>query len=308
MPVVVAVDGIVELGILCLLLCFLILRYGWVATFGKLITLIAGPIAAVNFHVGAFGHGVNIGFGWLSDLLLGVNHQALRLLGAGILATQYAGHKLWQWTAYVVVQTGRVIGDLADDTYRTLQVMWRDSIPGYVTARLHPLASKVQWLIHRLQHIDVNPTSIITRTVRVVDPRVKALEARVAQLAHAVEAAGAVVVNPPIAIPVPHIPGIRTGLDAVRGQVGRIVRTLTPAGIIGLTAAALFRLRLGFLKCSNFRRAGEHACRMDTDLLNGLLAETLLIFGTVSLVDAARDMQAIVAPLSESVLHFWRAD
>lgn len=306
MPLLLAGDGIVALGIFALFCCFIMLRYGWVSTFGRLLEGAALGFDQVHVPFKVLGRGVTIGVPWASTILRGINHQALRLLGAGIQATEYAGHKLLHWTAYVIAQTGRVIGDLADDTYRALQQLWRDSIPALIAARLHPLASKVEWLIHRLQHLEAHPASIVQPVIRILDPRVKQLEQRVTQLAHALAATAGNVAAIPGRVTVPSLPGIRHGLDAVRDQVGRIVRTLTPAGIIGLVAAGIFALRLGWLKCGNVRRTAEHVCGMDGDLLEGLLAGTLLIFGTVSLVEFAREMESLMGEIQPAVTAFWR--
>lgn len=304
---VVAVPAVVELAIISVAIALILLRRVWVSTFGHLLREVAKPIGAVNFSFRVFGHGFSIGFGWLAELITGVDTTALHLLGAGITATEWAANRLWQQIAYVLHATSRMLGDLAESTYRELSYLRYQTLPRYVRQALHPLASKVEWLIHRLEHLEVNPTTIIHRTVRVLDPRVASLERDVARLEHAVASTGAAVLGPPVAAALPAAAPVVHGIDAIRARLGKLTRELAPAAVAGLVAAALGALRLGWLKCSNVRRAGRQVCGMDADLLESLLAGTLVIFGTVSLVEFAEEMQVLIADIERPVRAFWRA-
>jgi hypothetical protein len=164
----------------------------------------------------------------------------------------------------------------------------------------------VEWIIHHLEHLAANPTTIVRPVTRILDPRVKQLEAQVKQLAQAVAAAGAAVIPPSIPITIPSLPGIRDGLDALRHGLGRVTRILTPAGIVGLIAAGLAALKLGWLKCGNVRRAGEHVCGMDADALETLLLGTVAVFGTVSLLEFAREMEGLMDEITPAVARFWQ--
>jgi hypothetical protein len=46
---------------------------------------------------------------------------------------------------------------------------------------------------------------------------------------------------------------------------------------------------------------------MDTDLLDSLLADTLLIVGTISLVEFAEGLQAGMGELTPQIRRFWKA-
>lgn len=306
MPVVVAVDGIVELGLIALCLFLILTRRAWVSTFGALLLSLAESIDKAKITIPVPFHKVTLGFGWVADLLRGVNRSALHLLGALIEINQAAAITLWHWTAYLLESTGRVIGDLAESVERELSYLRKWVLLPLIRAALHPLASKVEWLIHRIEHLAAHPATIVRPILRIVDPRVARLEAQVKALAHAVASVGAAIPHPAIHVTAPGIPGIRHGLDAVRDTLGRVVRVLTPAGIVGLVAAGLVALRLGWLKCSNVRRTAEHVCGMDADLLDTLLAGTVAIFGVVSLVEFAEGMQGITTELERGVTGFWK--
>lgn len=270
MPVVVGVDLIVELGILALFAALLLLRTAWVPTFGQLLESLARAFDGASIGVHAFGQGFTIGFGFVAKLLRGIDNSALHLLGAGINATSYAAHRLWQWTAYLVEQTARVIGDTAEQTYASLVHLRRWVIPPLIAASLGPLYRQIESLAAQFKHLAANPTTIINPVTRVFDPRVRSLERDVKSLSATVAHLGAVAVPHGIAVPTPRLGWLTHGIDELRGRLERIARTLTPAGITGLVAAAvLSQLDLGWLKCRGVGRVGRHLCG-----LSGLL-ETL---------------------------------
>lgn len=91
----------------------------------------------------------------------------------------------------------------------------------------------------------------------------------------------------------PKVGDIQHALDWLRGKVTRLGKAGTVAGLIGLTAAVLGRLGLGWLNCSRFKRVGRQVCGMDSSLLDALLADALLVVGIVSVVEFAKELQAI---------------
>lgn len=101
------------------------------------------------------------------------------------------------------------------------------------------------------------------------------------------------------------IPELRHGLDWTRGRVGRLEREagrtatrlrrveayLSAAGAVVLVATALGRLGLKWIRCRNVAKAGRRVCGMDFDYLDALLAGSLLVVGSVSIVDFAHELQ-----------------
>ncbi len=151
-------------------------------------------------------------------------------------------------------------------------------------------------------------------------PAVKALErtdafvrARLSTLTHRLDALAARVAH--VAASIPH------AIPQVIPRLGRLERTaidytklhkwLSRAllGTLGATAVAtaLRALKLGFLRCSNFRKAGKRTCGMDTSLLDALLADTLLVVGTLSLVEFAKEMETVTGEVAPLLQRFWRA-
>lgn len=301
MPLIAGADLIVELGILLLCIALLLTRKAWVSTFGALLESLAKLADSWSVGFSVFGHGVTIGFGFVAKALRSINASALHLLGAGIQATEYAAKRLWQWTGYLLEATARVVGGLAEWTYAELRHLVRVIVPGYVSARLHPLASKVEWIIHRLAHLAEHPSEILHTVTRVLDPRVSTLEREVETLTKAVASAGAVPIPLPVPVPTLRLGWVKTGIDDLRRWVGTIGRTLTPAGILGLTAAAvLSSLDLGWLKCRGVGRIGRGLCGLSglietlaSDAIEALIVSDLCQF-VGALNYAARQFEPVL--------------
>lgn len=74
----------------------------------------------------------------------------------------------------------------------------------------------------------------------------------------------------------------------------RGARTVIGASVFaGLLVAALAKLGLSWMRCSNVKKVGKRICGMNPATLEALLADTLAIVGTVSLLEFIRDAQAV---------------
>jgi hypothetical protein len=62
----------------------------------------------------------------------------------------------------------------------------------------------------------------------------------------------------------------------------------------GAVAIAIGRLGGGWIRCSNWNKIGRGVCRMNPSQIESLLAGTLAIVGTISIVEFAKELQAIV--------------
>jgi len=61
----------------------------------------------------------------------------------------------------------------------------------------------------------------------------------------------------------------------------------------GAVAFALARLGAGWVRCSNWRRIGRQVCATDPSLIDDLLGDLLVLAGIFSVVEFARDAQAL---------------
>ena len=308
MPAVAAADLIIDLGIFALFFACLMLRKAWVSTLGALLLKAADLIGAISFSVKVFGRGVTIGLGPVANVLRGINADALNLLGLGINATDYAGKRMWHWTAYLLEATGRTIGGVAEWTYGELRHVARVVVPGYVGARLSPVERLTSYLGHKIAQLEAHPTTIVRPITRIIDPRVKALEREVASLSRAVAHVGAVAHSPSLPVPTLRPGWALTGIDELRAQLGKLTRTLTPAGILGLTAAAvLSSLDLGWLKCRGVSRAGRELCRLG-GLLESLLNDAVDALIVADLCDFVGAISYATRQLEPLLLEFVRAE
>lgn len=135
----------------------------------------------------------------------------------------------------------------------------------------------------------------ITRLERTTDARLDALE-------HG------------IAVPIPRtIPRVgsrdlvaRREIDRLRKWVERHQRVIVAGAGVGLVVRALAKLKLGWLRCTNVRSAGRAACAMDARRLASLLDDSLMIVGTVSLVELARELGSATELVTDAVHSFVR--
>ena len=75
----------------------------------------------------------------------------------------------------------------------------------------------------------------------------------------------------------------------------------------GAVALALGRLGLGWTRCSKVGQAGKNLCGMDAGLLESLLADSLLVVGSLSLVEFAQEMVGVTDLAVRPITDFWRA-
>lgn len=84
-------------------------------------------------------------------------------------------------------------------------------------------------------------------------------------------------------------------------------RLLGIGALTGVVAVVLSRLGLSWARCTNVSRVGKNVCGMNPSLLESLLADTLLIAGTLSIVEFAEEMQGVTEAAVRPILTFWRA-
>lgn len=72
----------------------------------------------------------------------------------------------------------------------------------------------------------------------------------------------------------------------------RLARAMWAAALLGLLIRTLAR-RFPWLFCRKVKTVGGRVCGLDSDLLNALLLDTLIISGTISVVAMAKELQAL---------------
>jgi len=302
--------GLILLGLACVFL--LALNKVWKFTLGALLTTLANMFDSLGFKVPVIHKTVSLGF--IGDALKSVDSWVLAAIGTGIEQTEAGMHALLGAMSWVLQETADQLAGLAHDTANAFDYVKRTLVPTLISAALLGPLAAIRLLQSQVGETLKHPTRIVHATTRVIAPGLKALTGRVGALEAKVAALGATVpaavTSPDITIELPKpaaIPGAIThGLDSLWKRVRGIGKTLTPAGIVGLVAAGVGMLGLGWTRCSNVRRHGENICGMNPDLLESLLADTALILGTVDLVEFAKGMQDVLAEIEKPVAAFWR--
>jgi len=82
-------------------------------------------------------------------------------------------------------------------------------------------------------------------------------------------------------------------IAGIRARLRRLEKASPYALGVAAVVYALGRLRLGFIRCGNFRKAGRRICGMDTRLLDSLLLDTVAIFSVLSVVEFTKELRAI---------------
>ena len=79
----------------------------------------------------------------------------------------------------------------------------------------------------------------------------------------------------------------------LRRELRKVKNLVTVAGLTGIGAIILSRLGLGGGRCNNTGKALKRVCGLDPNLLEAILADTLAVFGTISIVELAKGMQVL---------------
>lgn len=293
------------MGAMLAVLLLTMLAFAYRATFGAMLQSLALLFRAINIHVPWVG---SLGLGSVADAIDRVDHQILHGIGVAIGASEYALSKVWSYTAYTLSELGDALGYLAEQTEAALHTLRHAVIPR---------------LIAEAQHLATAP---LAATLAAFRAATRAAEAELVRELHRARRAAtaalalALVRLHRLEVEAVAIPG-RIGREVgdLRGwttrQLRRVLRRvaaleglLTAAGLTALVALVLTRLGVGWVRCSKVGRVGKAVCGLDESLLQSVLADSLAIFGTLSLLEFARELEEGVKDISRLGSHFWRAD
>jgi len=285
------------------------LRAAWRGTFHNIFQLLAQllNVSIVRTHP----------FGFLADALNRADTSVYNWLGHQKDACGHAFVTLCLWVAmqvtmivvaiaalsYELLRWAHVIGHRTSVTVikKTVNVITKpiahDAVKGRVAhdARVPALEHELAALRARVAELDATVAKVqaITVTVPSVVPRPRPVAPPV-----------------PVRVPVPHtlpkVSDLTHAWDAIKKRLGKVTKLGTVAGLVGLTAAVLGRLGLGWLRCSRVGRVGRQLCGMNEGLLESLLADALLIASAISIVEFAKELQAIEGEVVAGLERFVR--
>lgn len=142
-------------------------------------------------------------------------------------------------------------------------------------------------------------TAAITRgQFRSLTHRVDALAARVDHMAHAT--AGT------IARPFPRIGQLERTLERQGARIKKLEKGIAAGVAAGFAVAVLAKAVIGWLRCPSLAKNLRNRHCIDSDLLDALLTGTLLIVGTISLVEFAKEVGAVTEEANDLIHGFLR--
>lgn len=286
--------------ILLVAVCWAMLQ-GYKFTLGPVLHLVADVLNTKIPFVNARP------FGFLAAKIVAFDSVIKNWLAQGIVA----GEKAWAVVlhAHAVLWhdlTGAV-ADLAEAAERQFKHLPQSITQTIVPTWVYPLRTTVHYLQRLLARVETKVASLPRTVTNTVTHETTKVITKVEKITFVkVKAAGATITRTVIAT----VPGLAT-LDRDIASIKKWIRThtkiLTEIGSVGLVAAALAKLGLTWARCSNVNKWGKSVCGMDQSLLDALLADTLLVLGTVDLIEFAEGMQDLTSEAASTIGSFWRA-
>lgn len=190
----------------------------------------------------------------------------------------------------VVLDPARELAYISRDAAQAIAGLRRYVIPAMI-------AAKVAWIPRHLVALEAAVQGLLTRApVHIVH--------KVVEIA---TKATTTVVNKAVAVPWPRIRGAERDISGlwkkVKALAHRVPVALTAAALTAIVARTSFR----WVRCAKVGRVGRGVCGMNESMLESLLADTVLVVGTISLVEFCHGLQAGMDEVTPQIRHFWRA-
>lgn len=262
------------------------LQKGWAASFGQLFYWLAAQIDKLP-SVSVVGR--TIGFGGVAHAIRAASDSVYNWLGQAVQHTSAPFVAFVHYMADVLAKPAQQVALAVADTLHTLTVLRTQIIPRMI-------AAKVAWIPLHLARLSAQVASLAARApVHIVK-----------QIEHTTATATKVIVNKAVAIPFPRIRNLEREAGALGKRIDRLARRVAPAALAAAIVATIARTSWRWVRCGRVRRVGRQVCGMDDSILDSLLADTLLIVGTISLVEFAEGLQAGMDDLTPQVRKFWK--
>lgn len=302
MPVLLTLPSIAALAIIAMVL---LLTYAWEATFGQLLDALIAVLNKVTIRIPHY-RTIHV-FAPVTVFLQHIQNLVHRLSAiAGkantIMWNAFTHHLALAWQAI-----GESIDLVSHETARALQYLRDHKIQALILAWGNPLVALVYGLRSQIASLATDAAHSVAHTLRPVTRTAIRTEKAVAAIPKIVYNTVPVLLAASLAIPRGAIHGLERDVSALQDWVKAHARQVVVAGSAGLVIAALAKIGLGWARCSKVGRVGRSVCGMNADYLDDLLAASLAIFGTISLVEVAKEMQGITDEVTSAVRIFTRA-
>jgi hypothetical protein len=262
----------------------------WNVSFGQMLQGLANLIDRIHIGLPGVFHAPSIHFHSIANAFRYADRSVRNAIGAALTWTGQPLAVFIEYMATVFAKPAEQLAGVVGDLAHTIGSLRRQIIPAMIAAR-------VAWIPRHL-------AALAAKLVALAEHVPRAITHEIVRTRHYVTK---VVVHAVAAPTLPRIGRIEREAAAEAGRVRSLARRVGLLGAAGLIATALGTLGLGWLRCSRVKTAGKQVCGMDSNLLDSLLADTLLIVGTVSLVEFAEGLQAGMNEFTPQIKRFWRA-
>lgn len=295
-------DGVALLATLfAAVLCWMLL-VGYRLSLGALLRGIASVADSVNL------------FGWhpfrvLGSLATEVDQYINAALVDAVNGTRWAFAKVLNFSALLIEKTLEAVAELAEATYNATKYTIEHVIPRAITHALLPIYASVYDFRHQLAYlwrVAGNLAHSVAHAADVVIPKIPAIiinpvKVEIKKAARPVAAA--------VAGTLPRVGALERDVSGIGKRVEDALRKLSPAALAGVFVGSILSVAgLQWIRCGNVGRTGKALCGLNANVLEGLLAGLLSIFGTIGIVTFAKDVQKVVGDFGSEIGHFWRAD
>lgn len=214
--------------------------------------------------------------GGVSNWLKAQAHNVDHLLAEAVTAAERGAVVLFKLFLNTQLWIAREIANLSTDAWHAIRGVEHTTVNKVTKVVTHTVVKPLRTTV-----TIVKGTS--TAVAKQLTARTRALEAKVARLAHAAGHA--------IATPFPRIGRLERDVTNLGKRLKKAEKALAVGASAALVLTALKRLGLGWIRCGNVTRTGKRLCGLDPNLLEALLGATVVITAGISLRDLARELE-----------------
>jgi hypothetical protein len=245
----------------------------WNLSFGQMLLGIANLIDRIQVHL---PFGIHLRWHSLANAFRYADNRVKEALSTAIYKVGQPIAVFIDYMATVLEKPTIQLAGVVADVAHTLGTLRHDIIPRMITARIAWIPKHLRILAARILHLATHLPKAITHEVT--------------HLRHYITHEVTHVIT---RIPVPRISRVEREAEAIGQRLKSLARHVAGIGALAYVAAELARLGLGWIRCSKVKRVGKTVCGLNENLLEGLLADALLVVGAISIVEFAKELQAI---------------
>lgn len=254
----------------------------WRFTIGFVILRLADIFARVSIPTGIFGSVKP--FDFAARALRTIDRNVNNALWQSMLASEHFAVWLFLEAAHQTAATAGAINNGLASTGEALHRLEQQYLPWLWKTNSKPL----------------------TQSIGTIKTQTKDLHNRVTDTAKQTKTTAKVLHNT-IAVTLPRVDaGSKTRDKALSKRLTKVEKLLTAAGAAALVVAGIAKLGLKWIRCPKVGKVGKSVCNMDSNLLDSLLADALVIASTISIVELGKACSGFIEDTESALTLFVR--